>query len=240
MNIFDKGLFGMLTDNGNEENVLLLVLMVLASAIFSYILGSLSSAIIVSKALYKEDIRTHGSGNAGLTNMLRTFGKKAGILTLLGDMLKTALAILFTAILLGFEYKNGISLSGYCYLSGLCAVLGHVFPIFYGFKGGKGVLVTATMALVLTPACFAILFTLFLIILAISRYVSLGSIVVASLFPVSIVLYTVFICNATPSIMTIVSTVFLGGFIVWCHRSNIGRLLAGNEKKFSIGKKESK
>ena len=240
MNIFDKGLLGLLTNNGSEENLVLLVIMVLASAVISYLFGSLSSAIIVSKALYKEDIRTHGSGNAGLTNMLRTYGKKAGLLTLLGDMLKTAIAIFLTACLLGFEYKNGISLSGYCYLSGLCAVLGHVFPIFYGFKGGKGVLVTATMALVLSPACFAILFTLFLVILAISRYVSLGSIVVASLFPVTIALYTIFICNATLSVLTIISTLFLGGFIVWCHRSNIGRLLAGNEKKFSIGKKESK
>ena len=240
MNIFDKGLLGLLTNNGSEENLVLLVIMVLASAVISYLFGSLSSAIIVSKALYKEDIRTHGSGNAGLTNMLRTYGKKAGLLTLLGDMLKTAIAIFLTACLLGFEYKNGISLSGYCYLSGLCAVLGHVFPIFYGFKGGKGVLVTATMALVLTPACFAILFSLFVIILIISRYVSLGSIVVASLFPVSIALYTIFICNAPLSILTIISTVFLGGFIVWCHRANIGRLLAGNEKKFSIGKKESK
>ena len=210
------------------------------SSLVAYLLGSVNTSIIVSKLFGKSDIRQHGSGNAGLTNMLRTYGKKAGALTLLGDMLKTALAILFTACLLGFEYKNGISLSGYCYLSGLCAVLGHVFPIFYGFKGGKGVLVTATMALVLTPACFAILFSLFVIILIISRYVSLGSIVVATLFPISIALYTIFICQAPLSILTIISTVFLGGFIVWCHRSNIGRLLAGNEKKFSIGKKESK
>ena len=239
MNILNYGIYGLLTD-GKEQNLPLLIALIFVSVIISYLLGSLSSAIIVSKALYKEDIRTHGSGNAGLTNMLRTYGGKAAVLTLVGDMLKTALAVLFTAMLLGFEYKNGVSLNGYCYLSGLCAVLGHVFPIFYGFKGGKGVLVTATMALVLTPACFAILFSLFVIILIISRYVSLGSIVVASLFPVSIALYTIFICNAPLSILTIISTVFLGGFIVWCHRSNIGRLVAGNEKKFSIGKKESK
>ena len=215
MNIFTNGLYGMLTNNGSEQNILLLIAMIVASVCVSYLFGSLSSAIIVSKALYKEDIRSHGSGNAGLTNMLRTYGKKAGALTLLGDMLKTALAILFTALLFGFEYKNGISLSGFCYLSGLCAVLGHVYPIFYGFKGGKGVLVTATMALVLTPACFAILFTLFVIILIISRYVSLGSIVVASLFPVSVCLYTIFICKADLSPLTVISTVFLGGFIVW-------------------------
>ena len=239
MGILNQGLYRFITE-GNKSNVGLLIVMVLISALVSYLFGSLSSAIIVSKALYREDIRSHGSGNAGLTNMLRTYGAKAAVLTLVGDMLKTALAILFTALLFGFSYENGISLSGYCYIAGLCAVLGHVFPIFYGFKGGKGVLVTATMALILTPACFAILFTLFVIILVISRYVSLGSIVVASLYPVTVCLYIVFVCAASLPVLTVISTVFLGGFIVWCHRSNIGRLLRGNEKKFSIGKKETK
>ena len=237
MNILNNGLYGVITESGSA-NIGLLIVMILASVCVSYLFGSLSSAIIVSKALYKEDIRSHGSGNAGLTNMLRTYGAKAALLTLFGDILKTALAILFTALLFGFSYKNGISLSGYCYLSGLCAVLGHVYPIFYGFKGGKGVLVTATMALILTPASFAILITLFIIILVISRYVSLGSIIVASLYPVTVCLYILFVCEATLPILTVISTVFLGAFIVWCHRSNIGRLMNGTEKKFSVGKKE--
>ena len=239
MDILNYGLYGMITE-GKEPNILLLAAMIVASVVISYLFGSLSSAIIVSKVLYKEDIRSYGSGNAGLTNMLRTYGAKAALLTLVGDMLKTALAILFTALLLGFEYQNGISLNGYCYMSGLCAVLGHVYPIFYGFKGGKGVLVTATMALIITPACFAVLITLFIIILLISRFVSLGSITVASLYPVTVCLYILFICKTTLPILAVVSTVFLGGFIVWCHRENIGRLIKGNEKKFSIGKKENK
>lgn len=238
MNIFNIGLYGILTEGGQKENILLLIALALVSVCVSYLCGSLSSAIIVSKALYKEDIRSHGSGNAGLTNMLRTYGAKAAVFTLVGDMLKTALAIVFTALIFGFGYKNGISLSGFCYLSGLAAVLGHVFPIFYGFKGGKGVLVTATMALILTPASFAILITLFIIILAISRYVSLGSIVVASLYPITVCLYIHFICVEAIPVLAAASTIFLGAFIVWCHRSNIGRLLKGNEKKFSIGKKE--
>ena len=239
MNILNYGLYGLIAENSGE-NMIFLIAMILASVVVSYLFGSLSSAIIVSKALYKEDIRSHGSGNAGLTNMLRTYGAKAAVLTLVGDMLKTALAILFTALLLGFEYENGISLNGYCYLSGLCAVLGHVYPIFYGFKGGKGVLVTATMALILTPASFGVLITLFIIILVISRYVSLSSIIVASLYPVTVCLYIIFICQATLPVLTVISTVFLGAFIVWCHRSNIGRLIQGNEKKFSVGKKEKK
>ena len=240
MNVLNNGLFNILTENGTKKNTVLLILMIFVSVCVSYLLGSLSSAIIVSKAMYKEDIRSHGSGNAGLTNMLRTYGGKAAVLTLVGDMLKTALAILFTALLFGFGYRNGLSLSGYCYLSGLCAVLGHVFPIFYGFKGGKGVLVTATMALILTPVCFAVLITMFIIIVVISRYVSLGSIIVASLYPVAVCLYIHFVCHTSLPILTVISTAFLGAFIVWCHRSNIGRLIKGNEKKFSIGKKEKK
>lgn len=244
MSILRDGLLSWLLSENNisssstEFYLLTLGFAVLAIGI-SYLLGSLSSAIIVSKLLYNEDIRTHGSGNAGLTNMLRTYGKKAATMTLAGDMLKTAIAILITAILFGFSYKNGISMSGFCYLSGVCAVLGHVFPIFYGFKGGKGVLVTATMALILTPPIFAILLTVFIIIVAISGYVSLGSICVAALFPVSVCLYSYFLGGSIP-VLTAMCTLFLGAFVIWCHRSNIVRLKNKTEKKISIGKKEKK
>ena len=236
MNILNNGLISLISAEGATYYVIL-ALAVLATAAVSYLLGSISSAIIVSKLMFKEDVRSHGSGNAGLTNMLRTYGKGAAALTLVGDMAKTALAVLFTALIFGFSYKNGISMSGYCYLAGLCAVLGHVYPIFYGFKGGKGVLVTASMALILCPAIFGALVLLFAIIVAISGFVSLGSIVVASLFPVCVCLYSYFLGGSIP-LLTAVCTIFLGAFIVWCHRSNIKRLRDGNEKKLSIGKKE--
>ena len=224
--------------SGGWQYYLFLIGCILGSVVVSYLLGSLSSAIIVSKILYKEDIRSHGSGNAGLTNILRTYGAKAAILTLVGDMLKAALAILFTAFLFGFSYYNGVSLSGFCYLSGLCAVLGHVYPVFYGFKGGKGVLVTATMALILTPVNFAILLLIFIAVVVISRYVSLGSIIVAALYPITVCLYIILFCNGYIPVLTVFSTVFLGVFVIWCHRSNIKRLISGNEKKISIGKKD--
>lgn len=236
MNILNNGLISLISAEGATYYVIL-VLAVIATAAVSYLLGSVSSAIIVSKLMFKEDVRSHGSGNAGLTNMLRTYGKGAAALTLVGDMAKTALAVLFTALIFGFSYKNGISMSGYCYLAGLCAVLGHVYPIFYGFKGGKGVLVTASMALILCPAIFGALVLLFAIIVAISGFVSLGSIVVATLFPVCVCLYSYFLGGSIP-LLTAVCTIFLGAFIVWCHRSNIKRLRDGNEKKLSIGKKE--
>ena len=212
------------------------------SIIASYLLGSLNSAIIVSKLLYKEDIRTHGSGNAGLTNMLRTYGMRAAALTLLGDMLKTALAIFITASLLGISYNNGISLNdGYCYMAGLFAVLGHVFPIFYGFKGGKGVLVTATMALILTPVPFAILLALFIIIVFFSRFVSLGSVCVAVLYPIVIRGYiaVVFGTQSMPGIMAL-CIITLAILVVWCHRENLKRISNKTERKISIGGKKNK
>jgi glycerol-3-phosphate acyltransferase PlsY len=216
------------------------LLHIILSVVASYLLGSINSAIIISRALYKEDIRTHGSGNAGLTNMLRTYGGKAAALTLMGDMLKAVIAILFTSIFFGLSYKNGISLSQYCYLSGLSAVLGHVFPIFYGFKGGKGVLVAATMTLILCPIHFLTLILVFIIIVVISKYVSLGSIVVATLLPISVCLYIPLACGVKLPMIIAISLIFLGGFVVWCHRSNIKRLIAGNEKKISIGGKKKK
>lgn len=214
------------------------LLYIILSVVASYLLGSINSAIIISRALYKEDVRSHGSGNAGLTNMLRTYGAKAAALTLMGDMLKAVIAILFTSLFFGLSYKNGISLSQYCYLSGLFAVLGHVFPIFYGFKGGKGVLVAATMTLILCPIHFITLLAIFAIIVVISKYVSLGSITVATLLPISVCLYIPLVCGVRLSMVIAVSIIFLGGFVVWCHRSNIKRLLAGNEKKISIGGKK--
>ena len=176
---------------------------VLLGITVAYLLGSINTAIVISKVFYHDDIRKYGSGNAGLTNMLRTYGKGAAGLTLLGDMLKTALAILFTGCLFGFHYMGGISLNdGYCYMAGLFAVVGHVFPIYYGFKGGKGVLVTATMALILTPIPFLFLLAIFIIVVALSKYVSLGSVTAAVLYPVAVNAYiNIFLSGKAPAIL---------------------------------------
>ena len=244
--IFQNGLYDLLINQNNIprdgwESIAVLIGFIFLSVVVSYLLGSINSAIIVSGALYKEDIRTHGSGNAGLTNMLRTYGKGAALLTLLGDMLKAAIAIFFTAFLLGISYNSGVSLgNGYCYIAGLAAVFGHVYPIFYGFKGGKGVLVTATMALILTPVPFAILLTIFIIIVAISGFVSLGSCCVATLFPIATYLYAHFLVDGQElPVVALVCAIILALFIVWCHRANIKRIAEGTERKISIGGKKS-
>ena len=208
----------------------------------SYLLGSINSAIIISKVLYRDDVRRHGSGNAGMTNMLRTYGKGAAGLTLLGDMLKTAIALIIAALIFGFGYKGGISVGaggipGFCYIAGLFAVLGHIFPIYYGFKGGKGVLVTSTMALILSPIPFLILFALFVLIVSISKYVSLGSVTVAILYPV--VLHAYFSMHGAfmPGLMAL-SSITLAILIVWCHRANLERISNRTESKISFKKKK--
>ena len=245
MKILQYGLFSVITDafeitDGNIRKLIWFGLLLLAIGI-SYLLGSLSSAIIVSRTMYNDDIRNHGSKNAGLTNVLRTYGKSAAVMTLVGDMLKTALAIFVTALFfsLSGSYFSGICTRGIFYLAGVSVVLGHVFPIFYGFKGGTGVLVTETMAIMLSPIVFATLLVVFVIIVIFTRFVSLGSICVAALVPASVCLYTHFKTGSV-SILTVISTIFLAVFIIWCHRGNIKRLIAGNEKKISIGSKEKK
>ena len=224
-----------------QYNVLFIASVIL-TIVVSYLLGSINSAIIISKAIYKEDIRTHGSGNAGMTNMLRTYGLGAAGLTLAGDVLKTALAILFAGLIFGFNYNKGVSIGdGFCYMAGLFAVIGHIFPIYYRFKGGKGVLATAATMLILAPLPFAILMVLFLIIVVASRFVSLGSVCAGVLLPVAMRAYfaVVFGTTGMPGIMSI-SLIILAIMIVWCHRENLKRISNRTERKISIGGKKNK
>ena len=203
-----------------------------------YLLGSINTSIIISKLLYGDDIRRHGSGNAGTTNMLRTYGKAAALLTLLGDILKTALSVIFAALLFGFNYSGAVSTgAGFCYVAGLFTILGHIFPVYYGFRGGKGVLATAAMALILSPVAFLILLAVFVIIVYVSRYVSLGSVVVAILYP--IVLHGMFQVQfgVTMPGLTALSSVIAAIVIVWCHRHNLERISSRTENKISFKKK---
>ena len=237
MGILNNGLITLLNFNESWQVYVTWIGFVVLSIAVSYLLGSVNSAIIISKVLYGDDIRKHGSGNAGMTNMLRTYGKGAAGLTLIGDMMKTALALLFTGLLLGFHYIGGMShYDGFCYMAGLFAVLGHVFPIYYGFKGGKGVLVTATMALILTPVPFLILLAVFVAIVAMSKYVSLGSVCVATLYPVIVRFYSRLVLGSELSGITSLCCIILAIFIVWCHRANLKRIGDRTENKISFKK----
>lgn len=236
------------THLGEWEYILLTVGLALAAMIAGYLLGSINSAIIISKIFYGDDIRRHGSGNAGMTNMLRTFGLKAAGLTLLGDLMKTALSIVIGSILGGFSYLGGISVGGlYCdlplnYIAGFFAVIGHILPIYHGFKGGKGVLCTATVALILTPIEFAILLLVFIGMVAFTKYVSLGSVTVACLYPILVYGHykVIFPTKAATNGVMMLILILLAVIIVYCHRENLKRVSNGTERKISIGGKKKK
>lgn len=207
----------------------------------AYLLGSINSAIIVSKLLYGEDVRTKGSGNAGTTNVLRNYGKKAALFTLLGDMLKTALSIFIAGLVFGFFYVGGVSISEPCYVAGLFSVLGHVFPIYYKLRGGKGVLSTATMVLILSPAIAGLLILLFVGLVAFTKFVSLGSVTAVILYPIVLNGYfAVFANGSKPLPLMVLSAILLAVLIVWCHRANLDRISRGVENKISFGSKKEK
>ena len=163
--------------------MLLDILIVLAVALEAYLLGSIDTGILVSRFVYHDDVRRHGSGAAGMTNMLRTFGKKAAAMTAAGDVLKGVLAVCIGRWLFGF--MSGELFSQYLgvYLAAILAVIGHLKPIYFGFKGGKGVLVAGGAILAVQPILLPFLVVIFLICLIPTGMVSLGSIVMAVCYP---------------------------------------------------------
>ncbi|MBR3965074.1 MAG: glycerol-3-phosphate 1-O-acyltransferase PlsY [Clostridia bacterium] len=206
--------------------------------IVGYLLGSVNSAIVVSKLKYKQDVRNYGSKNAGMTNMFRVYGKTGGLLTLAGDFAKTLLAVLFAEILVG-NGKFFIGSEG-AYVAGFFCMLGHIFPLYYKFKGGKGVLVTATTLLLVEPVVFAALFVIFAVIFLGSKMVSLASVMCALLLPVLVDSYYKVLIGqggAAGAIRMII--IFLtAGIVVFMHRANIKRIYNGEESKMELFKKK--
>ena len=237
MNLQDGLLYALSFGSEAEAYAFMIIAAVLVIAV-SYLLGSINSAIIISRLVYHDDVRKHGSGNPGMTNMLRTFGKKAALLTLVGDLSKTAISIFLAGFIFGFHYLYFTSVGdGFCYVAGLFSVLGHVFPIYYKFKGGKGVLCTATMVLILSPIPFLFLFLLFIGLVAWTKYVSLGSVSAAVLYPVA--LHTAFSLMGFPEGGLIsLSSIIIAILVVWCHRANLVRISNRTENKISLGKKK--
>lgn len=186
--------------------------------IISYLLGSIPFAYIMTRLLKGIDIREVGSGNVGSTNALRTAGKTVAVTALTGDLLKG-----FVAVWLGMHY-GGDGLAAGC---ALAVVAGHCWPVFLSFKGGKGIATTAGVLLYLMPKMFIILVLIFILIVILSRYVSLGSITVAVLFPL---LTFIFNDSASISIMSFILMLM----VVYRHRKNIKHLLDGTERKISL------
>ncbi len=207
-----------------EKNFILACIL---TVIAGYLLGSLNSAIIVSKWKYKQDIRSFGSGNAGLTNMHRVYGKNGAVYTLIGDISKQIVSVLFGYVLLGYPGA---------YLAGAFCMIGHIFPVYYRFKGGKGVLTAATMILILDPLVFAVLFVIFALVLLITRYVSLASVICALCYP-AVVSINYARGDAPIDFFVLFCALFMGATVIFMHRSNLYRLFNNQESKFSFRKK---
>ena len=201
--------------------------------IVAYLIGSISFSVIISKKMAGFNVREKGSGNAGATNMLRSVGKKAAILTLLGDALKGVVAILF-AIIVGAIAKSADK-SLLVQIAGILVVVGHTFPIFFGFKGGKGVATSLGVLLMTNWKIGLICLVFALVLMAVTRMVSLGSIGAAVLFPVLVLfIHTNFTISEGSSYF--VYSVILAAIVIFNHRANIQRILNGTENKLSFKK----
>jgi len=197
---------------------------VIIIAIVSYLLGGLNFSIIVSKKVHSADVRKSGSGNAGLTNFYRTMGKHGAIWVILGDMLKC-----LPPVIIGFTMLGKLGMLW----AGLCTMLGHAFPVYFGFKGGKGVLVAEALAFYYDWRIGLACMVMFAVVLIISRYVSLGSIVGSSLLP-----FLVYMFDKNSILAIAALLVPLSIYIM--HSANVERILMGQEHKISFSRKKNK
>ena len=229
-------------------NILHILAACLLTALGGYLLGSILFGVLISKVLYNDDVRSHGSGNAGMTNVLRTYGKLAAVLTTLGDVGKSVAAVnlgrfIFDALLsgTGAAWQNPLDPVCGAYLAAIFCMIGHSRPLFFGFKGGKGVLVGAGAALAIEPLVCAVLLGIFLVEFAITRIVSLGSIIIAALYPVATLINL--LAHGADAATVAFSTVccaIMAAMVIWLHRSNSERLKNGTEYRFGKKKNSSK
>lgn len=213
------------------------------TAVISYLLGSCNSAIITVKLMKHVDVRDYGSKNAGLTNTLRCFGKVCALFTLIGDLLKGVMAVfisrgIFEWFNIGIGANNDTRFIGY--IAGIFAVLGHIFPIYYNFKGGKGILVSAAILLAVDPFSFCIVIPFFAVVLAITKYVSVSSIASAVIYPFVTFVTQYFRSTYTlqEALLNTLLVAVTSIMLIYMHRTNIKRLKAGTENKFSFSRKE--
>lgn len=201
-----------------------------------YLLGGINTSIIVTKLRTGKDIRTMGSGNAGLTNTLRTQGRAVAGIVLLGDVAKAVLSV--WAVRLVFLFIGGIDttdplfgMNWVGYMAALMVVVGHVFPLYYGFRGGKGVLSAVSAIFTLDWRTGLVLMAVFLLLVGLTRYVSLGSCIASSLYGFSTLVFVYFIDGDPAGIACTFIAFFTAALVIFMHRSNIHRLATHTEKK---------
>ncbi len=188
--------------------------------LIAYVLGSLQTSILLSKFFKFPDPRTKGSHSAGATNVLRTAGKNLALLTLIGDLVKGALAVVVAMLLHAIPF--------FWAMAALAAVVGHIFPCFFQFRGGKGVATAVGGVLMLAPFIAVLLVVLWLVIVFLTRYVSLASIIAAAALPIFVLIFS-------PLRMSFFfPTLIMAGLIIWKHKDNIYRLRKGTENKVKL------
>ena len=203
---------------------------IILAFIIAYLLGSIPTSVWIGKWFYHLDIRNEGSGNAGATNTIRVLGLKAGIPVLLFDVFKAWLAV-FLANWLNYDGFSENQEVIYRILLGAMAVIGHVYPVFAGFRGGKGVASLVGVVLALYPAAFLIILVCFILVMVLTRIVSISSILSSIAFPIVVILVL-----GETRLPLIILSIAVALFVPYTHRENIRRLLKGTEKKFDFGK----
>lgn len=216
-----------------------IVLGLALTVLISYLIGSVNSAITICRIIKKDDIRKYGSGNAGLTNVLRVYGKGPAAVTLLCDLAKGVIAVvlcrvLVTDVLHVTFFDNRLFIG---YVAGLFVMLGHIFPVFYKFHGGKGVLIAATTLIAIDPLTCLFSVLVFAIILAVTKYVSVGSICAAFSYPLFTII-TQSLRDMTGVWQNAAMALVIAFLITYMHKPNIKRLKAGTENKFSFSSKK--
>jgi glycerol-3-phosphate acyltransferase PlsY len=202
----------------------------LLAVIVAYLFGSIPFGYLIVRATKGSDIRHSGSGGTGATNVSRSAGKLAGVITLGLDVLKGAAAVVIARSI--FEDQPVAAADWWISLAAIAVIAGHIFPIWLRFRGGKGVATAVGVFLVLAPAAVGCAGIVFIMIVGITRYVSLGSIVAAAILPLFVWLLNEFV-QPVPNIQALMTAVIAGALlIIFAHRGNIGRLLSGNESKF--------
>lgn len=219
-------------------------LVTIAAVAAAYLIGSVNSSIIISK-LIGTDIRGHGSGNAGATNMLRTYGKRVGVLTLLCDVLKGILAVGIAFLIMYLIsayfpfYEDDMAVTLMPYLCGIAVVVGHNYPIFFQFKGGKGIATSAAVIFMLDWRLGLFVLASALLVMVLTRYISLGSIFGGIVFPVSAIIFTILI-DKDYNYALILTAVIMGVLAIYRHHANISRLMYGTESRLGAKKKANK
>lgn len=199
----------------------------------SYLLGSVNFALVISKVFYHDDVRNHGSGNAGATNIGRSYGKKAAVLTFLGDGLKGVVAILIACAIFGHSTNDFyyIYLVYASYISAFFCIFGHVFPCFSHFRGGKGFATMAMCVIALNPFIALVLLCLYIPLVAMTRYISLGSVVIALFYPILLHSFdTVTMRYGIPSVIALM----IAALVTWAHRGNLKRIMDRTERKLKL------